>query len=68
VDPSGGKRETIIGDKVREFHLPESLSPLFGRASAIYVVRPDGYIGLVADAGDEAAVDGYLSKFLRSGG
>ena len=57
----------FFGDKVRELHLPGDLFPLFGRTSGNYVVRPDGYIGLVTNVGDEAAVYDYLSKFLLSG-
>ncbi|HEY4112265.1 FAD-dependent monooxygenase [Puia sp.] len=62
--PAGGSAKGFGGDRVREFLLPDGLVPLFGRVGGIYVVRPDGYIGLVADAGDEAAVDGYLRLYL----
>lgn len=57
----------VFGNKVRELHLPGELTPLFGRISGNYVVRPDGYIGLITNVGDEAAVHDYLSKFLISG-
>lgn len=51
-------------EQVREYHLPENLSSLFGRKNAVYVVRPDGYIGLIADTADEAAVASYLRVYL----
>jgi 2-polyprenyl-6-methoxyphenol hydroxylase-like FAD-dependent oxidoreductase len=53
----------IFGNNVHVFNLPAELSPLFGRSGGIYVVRPDGYIGLIAGAGEEAAVRAYLSTF-----
>lgn len=66
VSTPAGILATSFGDRVREFHLPKNLLPLFERTSASYVVRPDGYIGLIADAGDEVAVYSYISKFLPS--
>jgi hypothetical protein len=54
----------IFGNNVRAFNLPGELTPLFGRASAVYVIRPDGYIGLIAGGSDAAAVRSYLSTFF----
>jgi len=55
----------FFGDRVRELYLPKDLCPLFGRTSGNYVIRPDGYIGLIANVGDEAAVSNYLRLYLR---
>lgn len=67
---SGSDRSNEIwpasfGDKIREFSLPDDISLLFGTARANYVVRPDGYIGLISD--DDEAVYNYLSKFFLPG-
>jgi hypothetical protein len=63
---SGESLKTFGKDKVREFFLPEEMSTVFGRKDGNYVIRPDGYIGLIVNVDDEAALYGYLSRFLVS--
>ncbi|HEY2584012.1 MAG TPA: hypothetical protein VGI43_19540 [Mucilaginibacter sp.] len=36
---------------------------VLGKPRGFFVIRPDGYIGLIADLNDELAVNNYLSRF-----
>jgi 2-polyprenyl-6-methoxyphenol hydroxylase-like FAD-dependent oxidoreductase len=37
----------------------------FGNSQGFFVIRPDGYIGLIADRHDESAIYEYLGRFLK---
>lgn len=50
---SGKKTQPIPTRNVRYFNLPS----VFGRTDATYVIRPDGYIGLVVNATGHTAVN-----------
>ena len=43
----------------------ESAIQLFGQATGLFVIRPDGYIGLVSGIGDIEQVNSYMSQFVR---
>lgn len=46
----------------------EDAYTLFGVApdrGAMAVVRPDGYVGLMAELGDVARVECYLARFVK---
>jgi 2-polyprenyl-6-methoxyphenol hydroxylase-like FAD-dependent oxidoreductase len=45
-------------------HLAEAYSPT---DHTLVLIRPDGYIGLIADAGDISAVSNYFAALQRSG-
>jgi len=53
-----------FGDKVRIFDLDEQVAALFGSMANAYIIRPDGYIGLIANLTDEGAINSYLQKFI----
>jgi 2-polyprenyl-6-methoxyphenol hydroxylase-like FAD-dependent oxidoreductase len=38
----------------------------FATPDALYVIRPDGYIGMIAGPGQETAVIDWLSRFLKA--
>jgi 2-polyprenyl-6-methoxyphenol hydroxylase-like FAD-dependent oxidoreductase len=66
--PADGLNEhmnTRFGNKVKSFNLDEhAAAMLFGNPANAYIIRPDGYIGLIVNREDEAAIDTYLQKFM----
>ncbi|MEN0052521.1 MAG: FAD-dependent monooxygenase [Mucilaginibacter sp.] len=66
--PADGLNERLIahpGDQVKAFDLNEQVSELFGSSANAYIIRPDGYIGLIVSRTDEAAINIYLQKFIN---
>jgi len=54
-----------FGGKVKAFLITEpQIAGAFGHSEALLVIRPDGYIGMIAGPGDQNAVTGYLEKFV----
>ncbi|MDN3548588.1 FAD-dependent monooxygenase [Mucilaginibacter aquaedulcis] len=52
------------GDQVKTFTLDNEAAASFGSLANVYVIRPDGYIGLIANGTDETAISTYLDKFM----
>jgi hypothetical protein len=50
------------------YELADDVYKIYGvdeKEGALAVVRPDGYVGVVAGLGDVSAVEGYLQGVLR---
>lgn len=55
--------ETLAG-KVKFYQIPdEKASAAFGNRHELFVIRPDGYIGLIANPDEIEEVTDYLKKF-----
>jgi hypothetical protein len=69
--PTGAEQETIddinrsFDGEVKAFLIkkPQIMKSL-GNMKSLIVIRPDGYIGMMAGSGDQIAVKDYLEKFL----
>ncbi len=61
AEPDGRLAELLAEYKV--IVEPEVRSPF--ESGGIWLVRPDGYVGLRAEQGDVEAVRGYLSRVTR---
>jgi 2-polyprenyl-6-methoxyphenol hydroxylase-like FAD-dependent oxidoreductase len=50
---------------VKAYHVTDkNVVAAFGNSDSLFVIRPDGYIGLIAEADDANAIINYLNKFL----
>jgi 2-polyprenyl-6-methoxyphenol hydroxylase-like FAD-dependent oxidoreductase len=69
--PSGLRTLRVAGQPAAPGEIADTAGYLASAYAAtgrtLVLIRPDGYIGLISDAGDVAAVSGYLTALQRYG-
>lgn len=56
---------TRFNDAVKIIFLDAEFAGYFGSAQSIFVIRPDGYIGMITTGDFENELIGYLNNYLR---